>query len=294
MHSFAVCFVLDCRNLKWSTMTGRVRFTLPFTTIIERVSDSAPPSPWNLSAYWPWVAAMPSKPVRKSTCQKARRNSPSVMPCRPAASCIATARRISRSSTAFRFCAVILLLLKSCRAFFSSVGRNRLPTWSARNGGRCGARIRGSLQWEASLDYIPAATSLQLHPCSYIPAATSLLLRPGGQPPVRKPGPPLPHHRLHVVATVHAHAAAIVVDDLVAPAEIRGERRGRGVQPDIVAMDRDPAEDGVEQRNHAHHRQRAIEQGDGACEQRRARGPAPGRDAPGADQQVHGGMGDVH
>src|SRR6185436_16179004 len=134
----------------------------------------------------------------------------------------------------FRFCAVILLLLKSCRAFFSSVGRNRLPTWSARNGGRCGARIRGSLQWEASLDYIPAATSL--------------LLRPGGQPPVRKPGPPLPHHRLHVVATVHAHAAAIVVDDLVAPAEIRGERRGRGVQPDIVAMDRDPAEDGVEQR----------------------------------------------
>src|SRR5258706_180949 len=136
MHSFAVCFVLECRNLKCSTMTGLVRLTLPVTTIIERVSDSAPPSPWNLSAYCPWVAAMPSKPVRKSTCQKARRNSPSVMPCSPAASCIATARRISRSSTAFRFCAVILLFLKSCRAFFSSVGRSRLPTWSARKGGR--------------------------------------------------------------------------------------------------------------------------------------------------------------
>ena len=27
---------------------------MPVTTIIERVSDSAPPSPWNLSAYWPW------------------------------------------------------------------------------------------------------------------------------------------------------------------------------------------------------------------------------------------------
>src|SRR6266851_4890213 len=44
------------------------------------------------------VATMPSRPVRKSTCQKARRNSPSVTTCRPAASCIRTASRMQSSS----------------------------------------------------------------------------------------------------------------------------------------------------------------------------------------------------
>jgi hypothetical protein len=86
MHSLATREVFFRRKPNASSMTGLVRFTFPLTTIIERVSDCAPPSPWNLSAYCPWVATMPSKPVRKSTCQKARRNSPSVTDCRPAAS----------------------------------------------------------------------------------------------------------------------------------------------------------------------------------------------------------------
>src|SRR5436309_3483607 len=130
MHSFATREVFVFKNRKGSTMIGRARFTLPFTTIIERVSDSAPSSPWNLSAYWPWVATMPSKPVRKSTCQKARRNSPSVTACRPAASCIRTASRMQPSSI-FLSCGDL-----SARAFFSAAGRKRLPTWSARKGGR--------------------------------------------------------------------------------------------------------------------------------------------------------------
>ena len=79
MHSFGVRLVAPRRNLKSSTAIGRERLTLPFTTIIERVSAVSPPSPLKVKAYWLCVATMPSKPVRKSTCQKARRNSPSVM-----------------------------------------------------------------------------------------------------------------------------------------------------------------------------------------------------------------------
>src|SRR6266446_922017 len=139
MHSFAVFVVSPCRNLKASSMMGRVLLTFLLTIIIERVSDSAPSSPWNLSAYWPWVATMPSKPVRKSTCQKARRNSPSVTACRPAASCIRTASRMQRSSM-FLSCGDL-----SARAFFSAAGRRRLPTWSARKGGRMARAYSGNL-----------------------------------------------------------------------------------------------------------------------------------------------------
>src|SRR5215213_2022998 len=116
-------------------MIGLLRFTLPLTTIIDLVSACAPPSPWNLSAYCPCVAVMPSKPVRKSTCQKPRRNSPSVTDCRPAASCSATAFLMEVFSTSVNDCREILPALKSARACLSSGGRNRLPTWSARNGG---------------------------------------------------------------------------------------------------------------------------------------------------------------
>src|SRR5437588_2263161 len=138
MQSFAVSLVSPCKNLKGSSMMGRVLLTFLFTIIIERVSASAPPSPWNLSAYWPWVATMPSKPVRKSTCQKARRNSPSVTERRPAASCIATALRISRSSISLSRGDL------SARALRSSAGRRRLPTWSARKGGRMAKAYSGN------------------------------------------------------------------------------------------------------------------------------------------------------
>src|SRR3989442_2547672 len=130
MHSFAVLVVSYFRNLKGWSMMGRVLLTFLFTTIIERVSDSAPSPPWTLSGVWPWVGTMPAKPVRKSPGQKAGRNSPSVTACRPAASCIRTASRMQPSSI-FLSCGDL-----SARAFFSEAGRKRLPTWSARKGGR--------------------------------------------------------------------------------------------------------------------------------------------------------------
>src|SRR3989441_763205 len=78
---------------------------------------------------------MPSIPVRKSVCQKARRNSPSVTARSPAASCIFTASRIERSSI-WRSCAALIVPFAALsRASTSSFGRSRLPTWSARNGG---------------------------------------------------------------------------------------------------------------------------------------------------------------
>src|SRR2546422_7338306 len=78
---------------------------------------------------------MPSIPVRKSVCQKARRNSPSVTARSPAASCIFTASRIERSSI-WRSCtALIVPFAALSRASTSSFGRSMLPTWSARNGG---------------------------------------------------------------------------------------------------------------------------------------------------------------
>ena len=85
MQNFGVRRVTDFRKAKWSTITGRVRRTLPVTPSIEEVPATSPCSPLKATAYWPPVASMPSKPVRKSTCQKARRNSPSVIPCSPAA-----------------------------------------------------------------------------------------------------------------------------------------------------------------------------------------------------------------
>src|SRR5260370_27398716 len=68
-------------------------------------------------------------------CQEPRRNSPSVMPCRPASSCIRTARKMDASSMVRSSGADISPFLNRSRARKSSGGRSRLPTWSARNGG---------------------------------------------------------------------------------------------------------------------------------------------------------------
>src|SRR5882724_332411 len=78
---------------------------------------------------------MPSRPHRKSRCHHERRNSPSVMPCSPTSSCFLMTRSISRSSTVLRSVAVISPFWRFSRASFRELGRSRLPTWSARNGG---------------------------------------------------------------------------------------------------------------------------------------------------------------
>src|SRR5918994_404289 len=71
----------------------------------------------------------------KSMCHDARRNSPSVADCRPTSSCIFTTSAMARSSIARRSSAVMRPEVASSRAWRTSGGRSRLPTWSARNGG---------------------------------------------------------------------------------------------------------------------------------------------------------------
>src|SRR6266705_1459385 len=138
---------------------------------------------------------MPSMPVRKSVCQKARRNSPSVTARSPAASCIFTASRIERSSI-WRSCAALIVPFAALsRASTSSFGRSRLPTWSARNGGfvvmagvplkigaggqrpnlRCPARLAMVTPEEESTMkriFAPAVAALTLLAASSAPAQT--------------------------------------------------------------------------------------------------------------------------
>ena len=72
----------------------------------------------------------------KSMCQEARRNSPSVTDCSPASSCMRTTSRIASSSACARPASSSRPAACASRASSSSGGRSRLPTWSARNGGR--------------------------------------------------------------------------------------------------------------------------------------------------------------
>src|SRR5205814_5518720 len=77
-------------------------------------------------------------------CQEPRRNSPSVTSLRPSSACIATAFLMQSSSQPRRVSAVIQPFSCSARAAKSGSGRNRLPTWSARNGGPGGLLIATS------------------------------------------------------------------------------------------------------------------------------------------------------
>src|ERR1700722_13909840 len=68
-----------------------------------------------------------------------RRYSPSVADLSPIISCLRITPSISRSSMSVSSSALILPRARFSRASFSGAVRNRLPTWSARNGGlvRC-------------------------------------------------------------------------------------------------------------------------------------------------------------
>src|SRR6267378_2169647 len=125
MVNFAVLSVSFLRKAKSSTMIGREYFSFPVTVGIGGCS-SVPPN------FGPGFSrsVTPSSRDRKSRCHQWRRNSPSVTPSRPIASCLFTTARIARS------------WISRSRLFFSSSGgRKRLPTWSARNGGFMNARM---------------------------------------------------------------------------------------------------------------------------------------------------------
>src|SRR5438105_3870517 len=125
MVNFAVLLVFAFRNEKSSTMISFAYRSLPVTVGIGGCS-SVPPN------FGPGFSrsVTPSSCDRKSRCHQARRNSPSVMPSRPIASCFFATARIARS-----------WISRSRLSFSSSLGRKRLPTWSARNGGFMNARM---------------------------------------------------------------------------------------------------------------------------------------------------------
>src|SRR5947207_195935 len=91
--------------------------------------------PLNLNLRSPMYDSTPSSATRKSVCHDARRYSPSVTDLSPAASCLRMTAAISRSSTSLSAAASISPRSRLARASFSAAERNRLPTWSARNGG---------------------------------------------------------------------------------------------------------------------------------------------------------------
>ena len=105
--------------------------TLPVTIVPSlRVVTAANFTPLSETRF-----STPSRPQRKSRCHHDRRNSPSVIAWRPTSSWRLITRAISRSSTAFRSAAEISFFANFSRADLMAAGRNRLPTWSARNGG---------------------------------------------------------------------------------------------------------------------------------------------------------------
>jgi hypothetical protein len=133
MQNFGVRRVTDFRNLKWSTMLGRVR-RIRLCTFINGGCSSAFLKCTPKVA--PWIVCTPSKPRRKSMCHQSRRYSPSVMLWSPTASWNATTLRMHSSSTLRSASGASSPRRARSRAAFSSGGRKRLPTWSARNGGR--------------------------------------------------------------------------------------------------------------------------------------------------------------
>ncbi len=71
----------------------------------------------------------------KSMCHDVRRNSPSVTVCSPASCCRRTTSAIAASSARGQLLVGDLARGVASRASSSGLGRSRLPTWSARNGG---------------------------------------------------------------------------------------------------------------------------------------------------------------
>src|SRR5262245_35026347 len=106
------------------------------------------------------MRSQPSSFQRKSKCHQDRRNSPSVASSRPTSSCLRTIFLISASSTARSRSAVISPCARLRRASFSGVLRSKLPTASARKGGRLsGMGTTPSLLHHQALLHSAAAAS---------------------------------------------------------------------------------------------------------------------------------------
>src|ERR1700682_5628552 len=158
MVNFAVPFlIVDFKNSKCESMLGLVRRILPEMIMYGGCSSVF----LNLAsfAYCGAARSTPSKPCRKSMCHQSRRNSPSVIDCRPTSSCSLTTSRMCRSSACFSASADISPVLRFARASCSALGRSRLPTWSARNGAFTG-KLGGLLERQRLVGRFPGEFGL--------------------------------------------------------------------------------------------------------------------------------------
>src|SRR5437762_5045336 len=138
--TFGVRLVTDFRNLKSSSWIGLACFALPVTLSTGGAKPMSPFFVWNCEVN-PVCVSTPSSCSRKSMWKNVRRNSPSVTPCNPTSSWNFTMPRIASSSTRRSSSRESLPAACLSRASRSSLGRRKLPTWSARNGGLSRALI---------------------------------------------------------------------------------------------------------------------------------------------------------
>src|SRR3954451_16050309 len=137
---------LSRRKAKASLKMVSRRVILPSIAMAGGAYSHAPSSFLNCTCgASPPPSEMPPSWRMKSMCHECRRNSPSVASLRPTSCCSLTAPRIASSSAARSASASMVPALKSARAWVSAAGRRRLPTWSARNGGRVFSDMRWML-----------------------------------------------------------------------------------------------------------------------------------------------------
>src|SRR5882757_2914896 len=92
-------------------------------------------------------------------CHQSRRNSPSVIDCRPTSSCSFTTLRMCLSSAFCRSSFEISPRLARARTSCNSFGRRRLPTWSARKGAFI-ERLGGLLERQGFVGSFPGEFGL--------------------------------------------------------------------------------------------------------------------------------------
>src|SRR5918995_1034141 len=131
---FATRLVLSFTKRKCSIIGWSEKPTLP----VIRRALLIPTPPLKFMPESASTEVTPSRCSRKSKCQKARRNSPSVTAWRPISSWRLIRARISRSSISFRAWSESSPSWCLCRASFRAAVRKRLPTMSARKGGLVG------------------------------------------------------------------------------------------------------------------------------------------------------------
>ena len=112
-------FTKSRKNLKCST-NG---WLCPSIGAVNVAVSAFVSTPLNFKPCLPTLCSTPLNPQKKSRCQYARRNSPSVTPFNPAAICFLTSSRISLSSTAVNSSRVISPFANFARASTKSLGR---------------------------------------------------------------------------------------------------------------------------------------------------------------------------